>query len=269
MNKQETRNLIKEIQKRQQEIVGRKIIAPMISGSRIIIKIAGLIHFLDVADNFYEQNFTVGLFQVETIHKVSLIRSCTMQEQNEYLSLFPRIHVVVVDPENNIGIIWGNHIKYVKFVSTEKRNIFDIISCRIIGNMPMDCGFSMVNDPQISATMRRYLIEKKNKLPIAWGISGFHRIIYSHIFERNKETKVDVVKNALEYNKAGLVDYREMGDNIFRVRYIVDGREFVSDVSIDNLQVLSSGVCLSGQDSMFDLTSVVGVLRRGIETDQI
>jgi hypothetical protein len=59
-----------------------------------------------------------------------------------------------------------------------------------------------------------------------------------------------------------LVEYLERADS-FRVTFTVGGRSYTSSVNKDDLTVQVAGICLSGEDQKFDLSSLVGVLREG------
>lgn len=69
------------------------------------------------------------------------------------------------------------------------------------------------------------------------------------------------ISQALEHGGAQLESYWSLGEERIVVRYVIDGRTHVSEVRPGDLTVLSSGICLSGLDQEFDLTSLVGVLR--------
>ena len=262
------REIVEIIRNSEKEIIGTDILAPMISDSTIVINVGGYNHFLTVNEQFDSSAISIGLFRVQTIFDAMFIRSCTVHEQNKYLSMFHKTHIVVIDPENNVGIVFGSN-KYTNYVSREKRAIFDIILCRNIGNSLVDCGYSNANNPNVSALMRKCLLDGEKDLPKASGVSVYHRTAYREVVVSNANTEFDTIKHALEYNGAGLIDFWSTENGVYVVRYTVSGREFLSEISQDNLQVISSGVCLSGEDMSFDLTSVVGVLRHGIETDQV
>jgi hypothetical protein len=66
----------------------------------------------------------------------------------------------------------------------------------------------------------------------------------------------------LSHAGAQLIEYLERGDS-YRVTYSIDGRRFTSSVNKEDLSVQVAGVCLSGADQLFDLASLVGVLREG------
>ncbi len=76
------------------------------------------------------------------------------------------------------------------------------------------------------------------------------------------------LSEALEHAGGKLTSFVKR-DEVFVVRYSVDGVEHVSTIQKDNLAVVSAGICLSGQDQHFDLASLVGVLREAEEGDQM
>jgi hypothetical protein len=57
-----------------------------------------------------------------------------------------------------------------------------------------------------------------------------------------------------------LVEYLERADS-FRVTFTVGTRRYSSSVHKDDFTVQVAGICLSGEDQKFDLSSLVGVLR--------
>jgi hypothetical protein len=68
------------------------------------------------------------------------------------------------------------------------------------------------------------------------------------------------LSEALAHAHGRLQSYAERGD-VYAVTYEVDGRVYTSAVRRDDLTVTAAGICLSEQDPIFDLTSLVGVMR--------
>jgi hypothetical protein len=70
------------------------------------------------------------------------------------------------------------------------------------------------------------------------------------------------LRESLSHAGAQLVDYLERADS-FRVTFSVGDQHYTSSVDKDDLTVQVAGICLSGEDRKFDLSSLVGVLREG------
>jgi hypothetical protein len=75
---------------------------------------------------------------------------------------------------------------------------------------------------------------------------------------RNRE-EVRLV-DALAHAEGRLLSFIERND-VYTVTYRIQDRTHTSTVRKDDLTVLTSGICLSGRDRDFDLTSIVGVMR--------
>jgi hypothetical protein len=66
------------------------------------------------------------------------------------------------------------------------------------------------------------------------------------------------LRAALTLGGAQLIGYESAGDCL-RVTWERAGQRSVTLIAQD-LSVVSAGICLSGEDSRFDLTSIVGVM---------
>ena len=77
----------------------------------------------------------------------------------------------------------------------------------------------------------------------------------------SRQSDVDRLRRALRHAGAELDSYWRQNDGSCTVRYVVGGDTFSAQVRMDDLTVISSGICLSGRDGDFDLTSLVGVMR--------
>ncbi len=76
-----------------------------------------------------------------------------------------------------------------------------------------------------------------------------------------QQTDLERLRQALSHAGARLERYWQSSEGVVTVSYVVDGNQHSASVRLDDLSVVSSGICLSGQDSDFDLTSLVGVMR--------
>lgn len=70
------------------------------------------------------------------------------------------------------------------------------------------------------------------------------------------------LQNALRFGGGDLRDFRDRGD-YWQVEWMTrDGQRHTSAISKRDLTVLSAGICLSDQDTDFDLQSLVGVIEQ-------
>jgi hypothetical protein len=75
------------------------------------------------------------------------------------------------------------------------------------------------------------------------------------------QTDLQRIESALNHAGAQLEGIWNEGADQVAVRYVVDNQTHVSRIRPGDLTVISAGVCLSGMDQDFDLTSLVGVMR--------
>ena len=153
----------------------------------------------------------------------------------------------------------------------EDAETFDIVSACFDGQVFWFVDLHRRHDPAASAFLREALANKV--LPRALdrrGLTPQQHIAYAMVHDRivarqienAKRTREGRVRIALEHAGAQLHSLAE-NHGVFRVTFTIDGQRHTSVIGADNLGVQSAGLCLSGMDSEFDLTSLVSVLREG------
>jgi hypothetical protein len=134
-------------------------------------------------------------------------------------------------------------------------------------------------DPAVAAYLRERLSSAGYKgLPPAAeklrkrGLTREERQAYAFLHalevEKRRDKTEERLDRALEHAGAEYRSHIERGE-AYVVRYDVDGHQYTSTVRRNDLSVVTAGICLSGRDRQFDLTSLVGVLRQARDTGRI
>ncbi|HEX6779534.1 MAG TPA: hypothetical protein VF099_15085, partial [Ktedonobacterales bacterium] len=142
---------------------------------------------------------------------------------------------------------------------------FDTLSARFDGRLFWYERRDPRRNPALAAYLRQSLNEQiEPKALHKSGLSAEERAAYSYawsLLEEARRSKVEVqLADALAHAGGRLESFIER-DEAYTITYQVDGARHVSTVRKNDLTVLTAGICLSGQDQRFDLTSLVGVMR--------
>lgn len=86
---------------------------------------------------------------------------------------------------------------------------------------------------------------------------------------RVRETVGGRIADALHAAGATLRRVRTFEDGTVEVRWWFMDETFISVVDAETLQVIDSGICLSGADRITNLQSLASVIREAIDTDQL
>ena len=207
------------------------------------------------------------------------VREATAQERTSYLELFPILRLIVSgrSEEQWYGVpsdlgdkrfkVTGN----VPIFLPEGLQLFDTIRTRFDGNQ---CWFDCLEprrSPRIADELRGAL-STLTKDPQIEGLTEEERSVYQltldlrikQLEEENKDRNEERIKKALQHSGAVYRSYQERGE-MYTVEYSIDGDVHRSVVNKNNLAVQSAGICLSGRDQSFDLTSLVTVIKEGKE----
>ena len=161
----------------------------------------------------------------------------------------------------------------------EEIQTFETLQCRFDGGRLWFDRLDMQADPMLGEYLRSELAQKTPPTELDRpGMKPEHRAVYElNYFVRHLQKAAErrAIKRwsprddiagrlgeTLSHAGAKLLDYVERNDGC-RVTFTVDGQRYTSSVNKDDLSLQVAGVCLSGEDAKFDLSSLVGVLREG------
>jgi len=266
-------DILDKIARIEQDFFSSHFISPTIRGQPIRVRISGIVMNFMVDEPFNGW----GIFRPINGLTAKFVREPTMSEKRAYLNLFPSMHLIVYRKINNIwfGILSNRSDRRFRidgFIPIHLANdieLFDMVCVRYDGST---CWFDSPSDhydPSISIYLRNQLNKFADNIEYP-GISpefyDAYMVAYGVAAAADTTLKKDRIEERLKsaLHRAGAIykSYSERSD-AYTVEYVVNGENYKSIVSKDNLSVQSAGICLSGDDKKFDLQSLIGVIREG------
>lgn len=298
--KPDVRQLLSRLAAEEDAFLHREFMAPALPGGSIRVRIAGAVCRIRVEPSDFAG---WGVFQPLSHTEAILVREATLSERRSYLQLFPTIRLIVC---RRVGQLWyGSAASFgdrrirleglAPIQLAEEVQLFDCVRTRYDGTRFWFDELDMRHDPGTAAYLRSAIHEGIEPGSLQRpGLASEERAAYElHCWERQRPAaeadrrqnrqrraeeqrdelcEADVVlrrlRESLSHAGARLVDYLERADS-FRVTFSVGGQNYTSSVDKEDLTVQVAGICLSGEDQKFDLSSLIGVLREGSEEGAI
>jgi hypothetical protein len=258
----------------EEQAFAAEFLAPALRSGVVHVRIAGVICRFKVEPHDFQG---WGVFRPASPATAQLVRTALQAERKRYLEALPLVRLIVVRRD---GDVWKGipahqadtrfHFRgLVPVRLIEKARPFEIVRTRFDGAHCWYDDLDPRRDPAAAAYLRAALgrLEPPEQLDrpgltaeerTAYGVNYWPRLAAEE--EARRDRVADQLRAALAHAGAELSEYLE-GDDSYQVVYEVDGRRHVSVVGKNDLGVRTAGICLSGQDSHFDLQSLVGVLR--------
>lgn len=260
-------DLIDRFGREEDAFLRTQFLAPVGRGAAVRVRIAGIV--CELAVPAAEEG--IALLRPRSHREAEVVRPATRTEVKKYLDLFPRARIVVTYLHGGtwLGIPAAAPAKgirvegWVPIALGKELRLFQTAVVRFDGALFL---LESTERPAEAQYLRDELrkgtpetgLARKGLTPPERGAYAFQQELEK---ERSKSAEERRLEQALKTAGAELQDFREK-DGAFTVNWKVDGRPYTSIVARSDLTVISSGVCLSDQDSDFDLTSLVGVMRQ-------
>jgi hypothetical protein len=273
MAKHHALNLIDALARDEAALRGQAFLAPLLGRGRARMRVRGLVYELDVVG----ARRGWWICQMLDARRAALVDAAQPWQRGAYLALWPALRLVLVEP------LRGDAWVAVAFNPSDAFQRFAISGPLVVrlveGGQPFERVIGRVEGATIwydepdrradpaTAELLRDALGAGHATPPLGGIGGGERISYALLIERRVAAAAAReaacaerrLRDALMVGGARLVGYEASG-GILRVTWERDDQRSVTLVSA-NLDVVSAGICLSGEDQRFDLASIVGVVR--------
>lgn len=268
--------IIAKMEEEEKKLSQTTFLAPITVGGRVRIRVAGIVYEMKVRTR--ETGFCI--LRMVDAGVAEVVETAPLSLASKYLALFPRLRLVLIDQLDKTwwALAYSDSDTRLQLSGPVPVQLvlgctnFDTINARFDGAVFWFDSVDRKRDPAVSRTLRRSLeADIKPDEVRARGMVPSERVAYRMMYlhkHRNDpaDTMVDDrtrIGEALSHAGATLESFRytDRDQQFATVRFVMDGRDHVVNVAMGDLTLQSAGVCLSGQDQQFDLTSVVGVLR--------
>ncbi len=276
-------DLLNRLEAAEQRFSGSLFIAPLAGGQQVSVRIAGVVCRLKVLRNLPDGFHGIAVLRALSTSQAEFLRPATLAEKAAYLELFPAVDLILLLNNRQEWAALPAHKGDTRFhirgiapllLAEEGLQRFETVAARFDGSYFWYDRRSPTRDPSIAAYLREQFtrLDPSDALPPApealhkSGLSAEEREAYGLLREALRYAQRGQVEEnlagALAHAGATFLSYAER-DGAYVVDYEIDGRKHTSIVRPNDLTILTAGICLSGQDQRFDLTSLVGVLREG------
>jgi len=271
-----TRNVTRLLERfaaAERDFLHQEFLAPAVRGGEVRVRMSGVMLHMRIEPRDFEG---WGVFRPTSHRAARLVREARLSETRRYTQLLTGAPLILCNRSDGVWSAVAAHRADVRF------QIEGDVPVRLVDGADLfdtvRAGFDGVNfwydrvdargDSAASAWLRSSIAKmvEPNALDRK-GLTAEQRAAYSINYfarlEAQKKIRHDTIETqlrvSLRHAGADFVGYAEHKDG-FRVTYMVGGRRHVSSVNKQDLTVQVAGICLSGQDQKYDLTSLVGVL---------
>lgn len=267
-------NLISSLGEKEKNIKRERVISPVFQNREIVARIEGVVCRLrisKVTDGWWK-------FKPRNLKRAAVDEEASFIEKDQYLNCLTKVRMVLVykkdgtyfavpQKNNKIGLSESSLVP-VYLVSDDEVQSFCWVNARFDGANFWYHEPDFRADPSKADYLGKAFEDFTNPDKIQYsGLTVEEKIAYTLRYRFDDEAKkasVDYqIKKDVEFAGGSFVRYLERNDH-FSVTYKVGRQQYTSYVTKDpSHHVLTAGICLSGHDRDYDLTSLITVLKEG------
>lgn len=277
--------MINRLAAEEERVLSRSFVAPVVRGRQVSVRVEGIAYTMSVAQRDFN-----GWAILKSIAqgKATVCGEPSLEQIKTYLHLLPRFRLVLLEEfDDQLWSLQAHTADSRAQISgpisvqlAQRPSRFETICARFDGTTFWYESADRRRDPSVARALRDAMQAdvEPERLHILNALPQ-EKLAYKMLWIRKHpqaagqmrsagQSDLQRIESALNHAGAHLEGFWSNGQDNVSVRYVVDGHTHVSQIRPSDLAVVSAGICLSGQDQNFDLTSLVGVMRESGYDDE-
>ena len=266
------RELLQRVAEAEDRFLRSTFVAPVLRGAGVQVRVAGIAWQFAVTPADFEG---WAVLQPRDHSRAEVVGAARLSHVREYLSLFPLARFILT--ERRSGGWWGlladaSDPRFrveglTPVLMAQDAQLFEAVRARWDGTRFLYEGKDPRRDPTVGAYLRESLAEggppeELRKRSLTRQELNAYEWQLLLAAEEKRDTTAERLREAVAHADGKFHSFIERKD-AYAVTFTVDGRPHTTTVRKGDLSVMLAGICLSGEDEKFDLTSLVGVIREG------
>ena len=273
--------LISKVATKEQMALKTEFVAPVNGNEIVTASVLGIAYPFEIRKPPKEP----GWYKFKPIDskRVKVVGPAELSECEVFFKRMPAIRVVLMN--NDKGFYRGvavrdgshgfSHTSAVEvYLVDDYADDFDLVVCRYDGCNLWYERPDQSNDPSKGEYLRSSFAKAADPKTLKYkGLTFTEKSAYAVRYAIDTKVREELrtrgLKTDVEHAGGVFIGMKERSDR-YEVTYTVDGHQYTSFVDkTPTRMVISAGVCLSGGDDMFDLKSLITVMREGQRRDLI
>lgn len=277
--------MINRLAVEEERVLSRSFVAPVVRGRQVSVRVEGIAYTMSVVEKDFEG---WAILKASAPKKATVCGEPSLEQIKTYLHLLPRFRLVLLEEfDDELWSLQAHTADSRAQISgpipiqlAQRPSRFETVCARFDGTAFWYESADRRRDPAIARALRDALqadVEPES-LHVLNAVPQ-EKLAYRMLWLRKhpefagrvrpgSQTDLQRIEGALNHAGAQLEGFWSNAPDNVSVRYVVDGHTHVSIIRPSDLGVVSAGICLSGQDQNFDLTSLVGVMRESGYDDE-